>query len=128
MARSWFESSPTHVLRHINVSLFAPQQEHKDFKLFVSCIQVAYERTQAELSLMGRADMLPHEDTLVNLIYSKALCTVTVKVQTILQTTEHLTERDLTMVTMVNLYMQAAYRREQTFSGIDAALRATAQP
>ena len=72
--------------------------------------------------------MLPHEDTLVSLIYAKALRTVTVKVQTMLRTTEHLTERDLTMVTVVNLYMRAAYHREQTFRGIDAALRATAQP
>ena len=110
------------------MSLFAPQQEYEDFKLFVSRMQVAYETTRAELSLLGRADMIPHEDILVNLIYAKALRTVTVKVQTMLRTTEHLTERDLTMVTVANLYMRAAYRREQTFSGIDAALRATAQP
>ena len=128
MTRSRFESSHSHALRHTDVSLFVPQGEKEDFKRFVSRIQVAYERSRAELSLLGRADMLPHEDTLVDLVYTKGLRSVTVKVQTMLRTTEHLTERDLTMVTVVCLYMRAAYRRDQAFSGIDAALRATAQP
>ena len=87
---------------------------------------MTYERTRAELGLLGRADMLPHEDTLVNLMYSRALCSISVKVQTMLRTTETLSERDLTMGTVIDLYMRAAYRREQGFSGINSALRASA--
>ena len=126
ITRDRFESSPSHALRHINVVTFTPQGEREDFKLFASRIQVAYERTRAELGLLGRADMLPHEDTLVNLVYSRALHSISIKVQTMLRTTETLTERDLTMITVVDLYMRAAYRREQEFSGIDSALRASA--
>ena len=70
MPRSRFESSPSHALRHINVATFAPQGEHENFKLSASRIQVAYEQT------------------------------ISVKVQTMLRTTESLTERDLTMVTV----------------------------
>ena len=73
MTRSRFEASPTHALRHIEVATFTPQGEKEDFKQFVARIQVAYERTRAELTLLGRADILPHEDTLVNLVYSRAL-------------------------------------------------------
>ena len=89
---------------------------------------MAYERTRAELCLLGRADMLPHEDTLVNLVYTRALRSTSVKVQTMLRTTvaESLTERDLTMATVVDLYMRASYCREQEFSGIDSALRSSA--
>ena len=96
MTRSRFETSPSRALRHIEVATFAPQGEHEDFKLFASRIQVAYERTRAELALLGRADMLPHEDTLVNLVYTRALRSTSLKVQTMLRTTEPLTERDLT--------------------------------
>ena len=60
--------------------------------------------------------MLPHEDTLVNLVYTRALHSTSLKVQTMLmiRTTEPLTERDLTMVTVIDLYMssRASYRRE----------------
>ena len=126
MTRSRFESSPTHALRHIEVASFTPQAEKEDFKQFVARIQVACERTRAEPSLLGRADMLPHEDTLVHLVYSRALRSISVKVQTMLRTTESYSERDLTMGTVVSLYMRAAYRREQNFSGIDSALRSSA--
>ena len=67
-----------------------------------------------------------HEDTLVHLVYSRALRSISVKVQTMLRTTESYSERDLTMVTVVGLYMRAAYRREQNFSGLDSALRSSA--
>ena len=87
---------------------------------------MAYERTHAELGLLGRADMLPHEDTLINLVYSKALRSISVKVQMMLRTTETLSERDLTMGTIIKLCMRAAYRREQEFSGIDSALCSSA--
>ena len=126
MTRSRFESSPTHALRHIEVATFTPQAEKEDFKQFMARIQVAYERTRAELSLLGRSDMLPHEDTLVHLVYSRALRSISTKVQTMLRTTESYSERDLTMGTVVGLYMRAAYRREQNFSGIDSALRSSA--
>ena len=81
MTCSRFESSPSHALCHINVATVAPQGGHEDFKLFASRIQVAYERTRAELCLLGRrrADMLPHEDMLVNLVYARALRSVSVK-------------------------------------------------
>ena len=82
MTRARFESSPSHALRHIDVALFTPQGEREDFKLFIARIQVAYERTQAELGLLVRADMLPHGDTLMNLIYSRALRSISVKVRT----------------------------------------------
>ena len=94
------------------MATFTPQEETEDFKQFVARIQVAYERTRAELTLLGRADMLPHEDTLVNLVYSRALRSISVKVQTMLRTTESYSERDITMSTVVGLYMRAAYRRE----------------
>ena len=87
---------------------------------------MAYERTRAELTLLGRSDMLPHEDTLVHLVYFRALRSISVKVQTMLRTTESYSERDLMMVTVVGLYMRAAYRREQNFSGIDSAVRSSA--
>ena len=94
------------------MATIAPQGEKEDFKQFVARIQVAYERTRAELTMLGRSDMLPHEDTLVHLVYFRALRSISVKVQTMLRTTESYSERDLTMVTVVGLYMRAAYRRE----------------
>ena len=59
---------------HIEVATFTPQGEKEDFKQFVARIQMAYERTRAELTLLGRSDMLPHEDTLVHLIYFRVFC------------------------------------------------------
>ena len=43
-----------------------------------------------------------------------------------LRTTESYSERDLTMSTLISLYMRAAYRREQNFTGVNSALRSSA--
>ena len=127
MARARVESFPSHALRHIGVALFPPHGEQDDFVNIVPALRL--QDTGRIRAHSGRAlppGMLPHKDTLVQLVYWRALCSISVKVQTMLRTTEVLTERELTMVNVVNLYMRAAYRRDQSSSGLDAALHAPA--
>ena len=45
-----------------------------------------------------------------------------------LQTTETLTERDMTMPVVVALYLKAAYRKKQQHTGLDEALAESAPP
>jgi hypothetical protein len=128
MTRSRYEATPEDALRHIDEAHFVPQGELEDTKAFVARIKVAYERTRSELMLLNRMDRLPHEDTLVRLVYRRALRSVSLKVKDMLQTTESLSERDMTMRVVVALYLKASYKRQQTHAGLDEALAESAPP
>ena len=128
LTRSRYESTPEEALRHIDEALFEPQGSAEDMKSFMSRIKIAYERTRSELLLINRLDRLPHEDTLVRLVYRRAQRSVSLKVKEMLQTTDLLTERDMTMPVVVALYLKAAYRRQQQHTGLDEALAESAPP
>ena len=122
MTRSRYDAAPEDALRHIDEALFVPQGSAEDMQSFVARIKMAYERTRSELLLMNRLDRLPHEDTLVRLVYRRALRSVSLKVKEMLQTTEALTERDMTMRVVVALYLKAAYKQKQAHTDLDEAL------
>ena len=78
--------------------------------------------------MMGKSHRIPHEDPLVPLVYTKAKRGISLKVLSMLQTTENLRECDMSILVVVDLYSRAADRRQQVYAGLTAALEATKPP
>ena len=67
--------------------------------------------------------MLPHPDTLVELVYAKARKAYTSKVKFFLSNTRHIKDDDMTIEVCLDLYTDAAELVDAEHSSLNAALR-----
>ena len=67
-------------------------QKKLSLESFVARLRLAYEATINELTMMGKPHRIPHEDSLVPLVYEKAKRYIFLKALSMLQTTENLRE------------------------------------
>ena len=82
-------------------------------KPFLDRLQHAHAKTAAGLRLQSRADLIPHPDTLVDLIFTKSLQKYSSKVLYMLSTTEDLDDVDLTFNKVCELYGKAAKQKNR---------------
>ena len=110
-------------LNHISEG-FAAQGEKESMKSFFSRLLVAYSLTKADLDSMtpSRIDMLPHYDLLVPVIYAKATKKYTQKVKQLLKNSRQIRANDMTLETVMDLYLEAAEFQDRDTSELDRAL------
>lgn len=125
--------TPSIALRVISSEGFAAQGEQESMKDFFARLRVSYALCSAELGEAKRQDpkkrtwthLLPHPDSLVQLIFEKACKRYTSKVRDILMSpngNHDYDERDLDLVTVEKLYHDAAKAKAKNFSAINEAL------
>ena len=95
LTRERFDETPEIAQRHIDPAVFQDQSAGEAFPSFVARLRLAYEATINELTMMAKPHRIPHEDTLVPLVFTKAKRGISLKVLTMLQTTETLRECDM---------------------------------
>ena len=122
MCRDVVHDTTTHALRHISADTFEVQSSAERVADFFDRIRAAYAAAQQELTFLGRADALPHKNSLVTLVYSKARPALTTRVLSLLRNKFDFVEKDLTLKVVRIIYLEAEVVDAKDFSSITSAM------
>ena len=129
LSREQRKGTVSDALAHIDPLTFAAQAPAETLPHFFARMASAYARTKADLTAMGRMELLPHPDVMVSLIYDKALRKYTDRVLVLLRAPgSTVVEADLTLHAVEHIYLQAAQELSRNFPGLTAAAKAARPP
>ena len=116
--------TPQTALKLISKEHFQPQQPGESTQKFFARFTMAYSKCNDALHRLNCANLLPHPDACVQVIYATALKSNTSAVLKLLKDGKHKYEpRHLTFETVYKLYLEVAETNDKDFSDIEAAVK-----
>ena len=103
---------------------FAPQSEGESMAQFLVRLKKSYIECRKALTRMNMAHLLPHPDSLVNVVYSKARIEFTKIVKSMVSLSDTYDETNMNLEVVSALYNKAALRAVRSFKGLEQAIDA----
>ena len=118
------QPSTAEALQLLSMDHFQAQGDSEPCSDFFARVAMAHAEAKAILVRLGRGNLCPEPDALVDLVFHKTQRRYTLEVKRILGDARQIQEKNLNYDYVMNLYFQAEFSSNREFTGLDAALKA----